>query len=451
MKKAAGSLDEKRIQTPFSLCGEREDAGVLVAFSGGADSSALLHLLDQQAKKYGFPVTLVHVNHGIRGEEADRDEAFCRKVAKDYGYPILVTRADVPSLAKEHRRGLEEEARRLRYEVLSRAMDETGAKILVTAHHADDNLETLLFRLSRGSSLKGLGGIAPARTFGNGHLVRPLLAVSKEEILDYCRENKIDFVEDSTNAELSYSRNFIRSELVPNLKRLFDHPETRVARMTEWLREDEAYLDGIAQETLAKAGANGLPVEELSKLPAPILRRVLCAFVTQKTGSEPDGNHIVSLVELVKKGKGKVALTGKTIALIENGFLNLLSDRAATDAILPPFSVGEWTIAGLRIRIEVGAKQLKNRKCASVVAFAPERPLFWRTRLPGERILLGGHHKELRKCYREASVPPRLRDDMPLLCDDAGVLFAPFVGKRDGALPENALLYTVTVDAADAE
>ena len=451
MKKAAGSFDEKRVPTPFSLCGEREDAGVLLAFSGGADSSALLHLLDRQAKKYGFPLTLIHVNHGIRGEEADRDEAFCKKTAQAYGYPILVVRADVPALAKEHKRGLEEEARRLRYEAFSRAMDETGAKILVTAHHADDNLETLLFRLSRGSSLKGLGGISPSRAFGNGHLVRPLLAVSKEEILDYCRENKIGFVEDSTNAELSYSRNFIRKELVPDLKRLFDHPETRVARMTEWLREDEAYLDEIAQKALANATEKGLPLEALLPLPAPILRRALCAFVANRTGSEPDGNHIASLVELVKKGKGKVALSGKTVALVEAGSLTILPDRKTADATPPPFSVGEWILSGLRIRVEAGAKPTPDRRLACVVAFDPERPLFWRTRLPGERILLGGHHKALRKCYREASVPPRLRDGMPLLCDEEGVLFAPFVGKRDGALPNTALLYTVTVDTTDAE
>lgn len=448
MRKTAASPEE-RVPTPFSLCNEPKDAGVLLAFSGGADSSALLHILDQQAKQYGFSLTLVHVNHGIRGKEADRDEAFCKKTAERYGYPIFITRADLPALAKEHKRGLEEEARRLRYEVFARVMDETGAKILVTAHHADDNLETVLFRLSRGSSLKGLCGIAPTRPFGKGHLVRPLLGVSKEEILAYCREQKIDFVEDSTNAELSYSRNFIRRKLVPDFKRLFDHPETRVARMTAWLREDEAYLDSLAKEVVAKATPKGIPVEELSVLPAPILRRALCAFVTEKTGIEPDGNHLMGLLELIGQGKGQVVLPGGAIALVEAGFFTLLVAKPEEDTSFPPFGAGEWSSSGVRIRVEAGASQLKNGKSACVVAFDQEHPLFWRTRLPGERILLRGHHKEIRKCYREAFIPPRLRDRMPLLCDGEGVLFAPFVGKRDGDLLQEQPLYTVTVEMTD--
>ena len=450
MKKALKAQNELRVQAPFSLCGEAEKTGVLLAFSGGADSSALLHILDKQAKQYGFSLTLVHVNHGIREEEADRDEAFCKKTAERYGYPILVTRADLPALAKEHKRGIEEEARRLRYEVFLHTMETTGARILVTAHHADDNLETVLFRLSRGSALKGLCGISPARPFGNGHLVRPLLSVSKEEILAYCRENAIDFVEDSTNAELSCSRNLIRNKLVPDLRRLFDHPEKRVARMSEWLREDEAYLDGIAQETLAKAAPKGLPLTELSTLPAPILRRVLCRFAADRNGEEPDGNHLVLLLDLVREGRGKVALPGKRTAVVEAGCLTILPEREDDAPHFPPFAVGEWTVSGIHIRIEAGKQPQKDRKQTCVVALDPARPLVWRTKLPGETILIGGHHKALRKCYREAGIPPRLRDRMPLLCDEEGVLFAPFVGKRDGKEKDTTLLYTVTVETADA-
>ena len=328
-------------------------------------------------------------------------------------------------------------------------MDESGAKILVTAHHADDNLETVLFRLSRGSSLKGLCGIAPTRPFAKGHLVRPLLAISKEEILAYCRKQNIDFVEDSTNAELSYSRNFIRRKLVPDFKRLFDHPETRVARMTEWLREDEAYLDALAKEVAAKATPKGLPLAELSTLPAPILRRALCAFVKEKTGVEPDGNHLSSLAELVAQGRGKVVLPGHAIALIEAGSLTLLVAQPDEAPNFPPFGVGEWICSGVRICVKEGASQLKNNGYACVVACDPERPLFWRTRLSGERILLHGHHKALRKCYREALIPPRLRESMPLLCDGDGVLFAPFVGKRDGDFLSEQQLYTVTVEMTD--
>ena len=237
---------------------------------------------------------------------------------------------------------------------------------------------------------------------------------------------------------------------MPSLKKLFDHPEVRVSRMSEWLREDEAYLDSLAKEVLWAATPKGLAMSELSALPAPILRRVLCRFVAEKVGKEPDGNHLLSLLELVQKGRGKVALFGKTTARIEAGYLIIHSDEARFDATFPPFGVGVWSFDGMKIKVEAGEQPIPDRKCGCVVACDPLQPLVWRSKLPGECILLRGHHRALRKCYREAAVSSRLREKMPLLCNKTEVLFAPFVGESDSNQPNSAFLYTVTVERTDA-
>ena len=149
---------------PWELAKTDPKTPVLLGLSGGADSRYLLHVLAQGAKRDGFPVYLAHVHHGIRGETADRDCAFCRELAKAYGFPIEVLYADVPAQAKEHGRGLEEEARRVRYDFFSRLMKQKGIPLLVTAHQADDLLETMLFRFARGTGGGGLCGMTAVRS-----------------------------------------------------------------------------------------------------------------------------------------------------------------------------------------------------------------------------------------------------------------------------------------------
>ncbi|MBQ7173594.1 MAG: tRNA lysidine(34) synthetase TilS [Clostridia bacterium] len=449
--KTKKSFCKKDVPTPFSLCGLPKDTGVILAYSGGADSTALLHLLSGQAKEYGFSLTLAHLNHGIRGDEADRDEAFCRETAKSYGLPILVERVDVPALAKEHKRGLEEEARMSRYAFFEDAMERANAKILATAHHADDNLETLLFRLARGTSLSGLGGIQPSRPFGSGYLVRPLLSFSKEELLALCKEENLSYVEDSTNAELSYARNLIRKNLAPGLKQLFDDPEHRAYRTAEWLREDEAYLSSLAEESGIDPTKTGLPLEELSALPKPLLRRILGRFAEAHTGKSPSGAHLESLLTMVERKTGKVELSGGNWAVAEGKKLKIYPPKEEPQADFPPFSEGEWITNGITVRVEAGAKLAHKQKNACVIAIDPAHPPVWRLRRPGETILLGKHHKQLRKCYREAGVSPYFRERMPLLCDDAGVAFAPYVGLRDGMNQNEKPQYTVRVSLPDEE
>ena len=188
-------------------------AGICTAaLSGGADSTALLLCLHELKEQLSLDLRAVHVHHGIRGAEADRDAAFCAELCKQYGIPLQTVHVNVPAYAAEHRLSEETAARRLRYEALDQAAPDG---VIVTAHHAGDNAETVLFHLIRGSGLRGLCGIPPK----NGRILRPMLEAEKSEILAFLQERGQSFVEDSTNHEGGSSRNRIRHDTMPLLLR----------------------------------------------------------------------------------------------------------------------------------------------------------------------------------------------------------------------------------------
>ena len=188
-------------------------AAVIAAVSGGADSMAMLLFLMKISERYSLSLTVAHVNHGLRGEEARRDEEYVRSFCEKNSLRFEVLHADVAALAKQSGETCEECGRRVRYEFFE-SIDK-NAKI-ATAHTASDNAETMLFNLARGSSLKGLCGIPPVR----GNIIRPLIFCTREDIEAFCRENSLDFVTDSTNLTLDYSRNKIRHIAVPALKEI---------------------------------------------------------------------------------------------------------------------------------------------------------------------------------------------------------------------------------------
>ncbi len=222
---------------------------VILAYSGGADSTCLLHHLHAWCGKNGVTLAAAHVNHQIRGADADRDEEFCRTTCGKLQIPLFVLRKDVPALAKETGRGLEETARAVRYaffdEVSAKLTGSPAKAVIATAHNADDHLETVLFHLLRGSGTRGLSGIDPLR---NGRYVRPLLMDSGTDIRAWCARYDIPYVTDATNADTDYTRNFIRHNIVPELEKICDDPRRSVLRMATLLRQDDDYFDGLVRE-----------------------------------------------------------------------------------------------------------------------------------------------------------------------------------------------------------
>lgn len=431
--------------TPQTLAGLPKETPVLLAFSGGADSRALLHMLAERAKTDGFVLTLAHVNHGIRGAESLRDCDFCMTVAASYGLEICILDADVPTLATAHGRGLEEEARIVRYAYFERLMQERKIPLLATAHHADDNLETVLFHLCRGTGLSGLCGIAPTRRFGSGMLTRPLLQTSRRDILQYCEDNGLEYVTDSTNADTAYARNSIRNEVIPILGRFYDDLPLRTARMTDCLREDEAFLSSLAEELLKQAeGAHGLLLRSLRNAAVPIRTRALMQWIKRETGHAPERVHVDAVQALIdgKTPNAEVALPVHFCAAAEFGYLCAYPRQTVSaKPFCIPFAEGQTRLADTEILICV-KKNKENTKINNLSTESyinlnmnfdiMKSSLFWRSYRAGDRLLQGGMHKKLRRLYGEAQIPIRWRARLPLLCDGEGIVWAPFVGGRDG-------------------
>lgn len=202
---------------------------LLIGLSGGADSVCLFNLLTDISAKRNLKLTAVHVHHGIRGSEADRDAGFAREMAHDRGVDFVLKHVDVPGYVREHGLSEEEAARRLRYEALDEVLAEVGADAIALAHHRDDQTETILMNLFRGTGPVGLMGMRPV----SGSRIRPLLFATKKEILDHLEKENITFVEDSTNFEPDHTRNRIRHELIPLMNELYNEAGSRVAAIAD--------------------------------------------------------------------------------------------------------------------------------------------------------------------------------------------------------------------------
>ena len=246
--------------------------GVLVGLSGGADSVGLLLVLWKLRETFQISLRALHVHHGLRGAEADRDAAFSRMLCERLEIPFYEFRIDAAKEALDRKCSIEEAGRLARYrlyEETARAWEEEIRRVhIATAHHADDNAETVLFNLFRGSGLTGLSGIAPVR----GRIIRPLLWAQRSEIQAWLRQQGQDWVEDSTNQESEYSRNWLRNELLPAVKERLNAQAVRhIDQASRRIRQADAYLEEVAEEWLQKHGSMGLLYASIFLIPMRVV------------------------------------------------------------------------------------------------------------------------------------------------------------------------------------
>lgn len=441
------SMGALSVPDPRALAGLPSETPLLVALSGGADSVALLSLL----RGHGA-VFAAHVHHGIRGAEADRDAAFCRDLCAALNIPFFCLRVDAPARAREKSESLESAAREARYEALSALMRERRIPLLVTAHHADDQLESLLLHLVRGSGLSGLGGMSPCRTLGEGqYLVRPLLSFSRAELHDYLRGTGLPHVEDSTNETPCCERNILRAQVLPVLEKLRPGAARRAARCAESLRADEATLTALAADFLAQEGEEPR-VAALSALPPPVFYRVLRALLPQNPGYE-QFEKIRALV-VAARPHAALSLPGCRVS-VEGGRLTV----GSSPLVIPPYCrtarPGRNEVPDGLVIFGADAENFHPAdanvyKYSIRMYFQPDKikeellsgRLTLRTRVPGDRLFSGGCHRAVRKLPGLSPLPVPVRAGMPLLCDAAGVLAVPFGGARDGVCAKNG--YPVT-------
>lgn len=426
---------------PRALAGLPAGAPLGIALSGGADSVALLLLTPP-------PVAAVHVHHGIRGAEADRDAEFCRRLCERKGIPLTVLYTDVPARAKQTGEGLETAARAERYRLFAEFAAESGVPAVLTAHHADDQLETLLLHLLRGSGLRGMCGIPAVRQEGSLLLIRPMLEMQKEEILAFLTARKEAFVTDSTNGERGCTRNRLRLDVVPALREIAPDAAAKAAAAARLMSTDEQWMEETAAAFLQEQGKEP-PAAALAALPRPIFVRVIQHLFTADLCEA----HFTALSDLVAGAVPHSSLSlphGK--AGIEDGRLTFrrTPERIVPDYGVPlsqgaefPFPAGQTELPEVPALVVAGSPSSnplpapkKLYKYATSVSFLSDNikgRIILRNRRAGDRLLSGGMHRAVRKLPELLALPPEVRRHMPMLTDENGILAIPFCPVRDGA------------------
>lgn len=403
-----------------------EGARVCAALSGGADSTALLLAL----LELGYPVSAFHLNHCLRGAESYRDEAFARALCQRLHVPLDVQRADVSGYASAHRLGTEEAARTLRYRTLSQALGRLGCTHAATAHTADDNLETMLFHLVRGTGAKGLSGIPPVR----GSIVRPLLSCTRAEVESYLAARGEAYVTDSTNLSADYTRNRIRHEVIPVLRSVNPDAAGAAARLAGLLRTDEAYLDAAAQSQLAAAQESG--GWRTDAFPAALRGRMLHSLLRGQGApmSQIGQKHIALLSALLDSPNPSAALSlpGGLAARREYGLFYLEKgtkappDPLPETPLRPPFSLefrpGVWVRGEICKKKQVIHKKFNtfSADCGTIDFDS----LAVRTRRPGDRLRLtaSGGSDTLKRLMISKKIPREKRCRLAVFADRNGVI-----------------------------
>jgi tRNA(Ile)-lysidine synthase len=268
------------------------NSAILVAFSGGIDSSSLAVALQRLKEPLKIRrLALLHINHLLRGEESYRDENFARSFSQKYSLELFVERVDVPSLAKKRGGNIEAVAREERYRLFEEVRKREGFDLVATAHHLGDLVETIILWLTRGTGLEGLLGFEPME----GNIVRPFYLATRQEIEDFAKKQAIEWVEDSTNYDLSLARNRIRHRVVPELKAINPNLEESVLRMREILKEENELLEKLVQTALLKVKEEGR--EGFLKLEPALQRRVVMKLYGVKNFKE-----VSRIINRIKKG-----------------------------------------------------------------------------------------------------------------------------------------------------
>lgn len=380
---------------------------ICVALSGGADSVCLLHILKQVFDGTDVLLSAVHINHCLRGEESDGDEAFCVKLCGDLDLPIKVHKIDVLGMAKKGE-STELAARRIRYEIFSKI----DADYIATAHNANDSLETFLINFSRGTGLKGLTGIPAVRE----RFIRPLIKCSRNEILEYINQNGLTYVTDSSNLTDAYTRNKFRHNVIKPLMEITPEIISVATRNMEQLSLDNDFIEEEVNNLYEGAFTlgKGLKIDLLLSCHRAVAGRTLIKYVKSVTNRAPDSFHINLMLDIIQKKNAVEQLFEGYTAKVNKGYLSI--DNAVdfkfdvnTNVILAEDFKNQLKINNLLLKNAIDYDKIVGK-------------LIIRTRQSGDKLrpLGRGVSKPLRKLQNELDVEKQLRDVAPVAADDNG-------------------------------
>lgn len=384
---------------------------VLIALSGGADSVLLACFFLQIKEQYSLKLTAAHVEHGIRGKESIDDADFCKKFCKENGIDFKIIHIDAPAEAKKRKMGVEEYSRKVRYDFF----DTIECDKIATAHNLSDNIETMIFRCARGTSLKGLCGIPAVR----GKIIRPLIEMSSSEIRNYLNDKNIPYRIDSTNSDNAYSRNYIRNEIIPRLKTLNSEFETHAANMISSLQNDEEFLEEHTDKIYADiCSENKISVADLAKLSLSEINRIIAKWL--KENKLPVNENTISGVLRLTEKNSRFQITGNIYAVSSGGCIRL-ADMAQNDSEIC-FKVSKNIVS---VNEFLNKCEFNNKKfdfycdCDKIVG-----NVIVRSRKEGDTISPNGRNctKSLKKLFNELHIPPETRNRIPVIADELGVI-----------------------------
>ena len=442
---------EKFIQKYHMLtCGDKVIAGV----SGGADSVCLFLMLLEVREKIGFDLIAVHVHHGLRGEAADQDQRFVEALCEQHRIPLEIFRVNLESIAKKRKQSLEEAGRMVRREAFDSVCKKYGGNKIALAHHQNDNAETLLWNLSRGTGLDGLGGIRPV----NGKFIRPLLCMNRKEIEEYLAKRKQSYCIDETNAGTDYTRNKLRHLILPILEEQVNSAAVRhmnetmeqIWELQEYMQEQvEAAYQECVQEHFEKACWIQIQQKSFETFPELIKKMVIRKGMEQVGGKKRDlsHKHVDVMMELMNKQVGRTLdLPYEMHAKRNYEGIRLEKQRTYSfgeekKAEIMQECMSELNIPGETIladrNLKLRCKILEKPKNLSIKDI-PQKiytkwfdygiiksSLYIRTRQAGDTIVIDekGHQKKLKNWFVDEKIPKEVRDSQLLLAENNEILW----------------------------
>ena len=376
---------------------------VLIGVSGGADSIALLEFFVSVKEKYDLDICVAHIEHGIRGEDSVNDAEFVKNYCKKLGVNFYLKTIDAPNLAKKAKMGVEEYSRMARYDFFNTIECDK----IATAHNLTDNIETLLFRLARGTGLKGACSIPAVR----GKIIRPFIEVSSGEIRKWCNDNNIPYRVDCTNSDSAYSRNLIRLEILPLFEKLNANYQDNIENFISDVNEDYAFIDDYVKNIYPKIVKNNeIDLPKLNELDLSIKKRILIMFFDEN-GYSLNRIHLQSVIDITLKS-GKTQIKENVFAISAKGKIRLakFNDLNKKDEFVTKIlNIDEFKDKNIDFYCD----------CDKIVG-----NIIIRAKQAGDRIKPAGRNvsKTLKKLFNESAYPIEKRDKKIVVCDDFGIV-----------------------------
>ncbi len=401
--------------------------GVVLGLSGGPDSVCLFFILLELQQEYDLKLRALHVNHCIRGVEADADQDYVKALCKKYNVPLKEIVVDIPSLVDETGRSVEEEARLARYsafvEEAETMVKELSCNVkIAVAHNADDNAETVLFHMARGTGIDGMCGIAPVRD----NIIRPLLQVPKKDILDLLQENNIEYRTDATNSQVEYDRNRIRHNIMPEMIEINDRALEHITEMTERLSDIADYISLEARGLLeiAKLEDGKLRKRAISTAPRVLASQALKIYLSNYMPFQKDVSavHVETILDLLNEdGERQVQLPYKKTLIISYEEIYVIDQDSQANNLT--FNYRQFVLEeGMKYPTDNYTKWFDCDRITDNVVI--------RTRQEGDFLCIdaAGNHKSIQDYFVDEKIPRHLRDQIQLVCDGHHVMWV--VGHR---------------------